>query len=113
MPPTLVGFHNREPGRFTEVDPYDVCMVRKPVSGESFSHLATRPQAYQKSELLRHLDIEGDELVSREGLVRPMCGCTLLLGSPHKNSELRRSSTRQHTVYSYIASHHSPCIRVD
>src|SRR4051812_3103798 len=42
-----------------------------------------------------------------------MCGCTLLLGSPHKNSDLRRCSTRQPTVYSYIASHRSPCIRVD
>ena len=56
--------HYREPGRFTEVDPDDVCVVRKPVSDEPFSHLATRPQTYQKSELLRHLDIEGDELVS-------------------------------------------------
>src|SRR3954470_17165849 len=42
-----------------------------------------------------------------------MCGCTLLLGSPHKNSGLRRCSMRQPTVYSYTASHRSPCIRVD
>src|SRR4051812_47320153 len=42
-----------------------------------------------------------------------MCGCTLLIGSPHKNSELRRCSTRQPTVYSYTSSHRSPCIRVD
>src|SRR3954470_5691447 len=88
-------------------------MVRKPVSDEPFSHLATRPQAYQKSKLLRHLDIEGDELVSLEGSVSPICGCALLLGSPHKNSDLRRCSTRQPIVYSYAASHRSPCIRVD
>src|SRR4051812_46242845 len=42
-----------------------------------------------------------------------MCGCTLLLGSPHKNSDLRQCSTRQTTVYSYTTSHRSPCIRVD
>src|SRR3954467_2362823 len=112
-PPTWVGFHNREPGRFTEVDPDDVCMVRKPVSDEPFSHLATRTQAYQKPELLRHLDIEGDELVSCEGSVSPMCGCTLLLGSPHKNSDLRWCSTRQPTMYSYTASHRLPSIRMD
>ena len=63
-PPTWVGYHYLEPDWFTQVDPDDVCVVRKPVSDEPFSHLATRPQAYQKSELLRYLDIEGDELVS-------------------------------------------------
>src|SRR3954467_12333316 len=42
-----------------------------------------------------------------------MCGCTLYLGSPHKNSDLGRCSTRHPTVYSYTASHRSPCIRVD
>src|SRR3954462_14482926 len=42
-----------------------------------------------------------------------MCCCTLHLGSPHKNSDLGRCSTRQPTVYSYTASHRSPCIRVD
>ena len=62
-PPTWVGYHYREPGRFTEVDPDDVCVVHKPVSAEPFSHLAARPQTYQNSELLRHLDIERDELV--------------------------------------------------
>src|ERR1041385_5721275 len=112
-PPPWVGYHNREPGRFTEVDPSDVCVVRKPVSDEPFSHLASRPQAYQNSKLLRHLDIERDELISREGSVSPMCGCNLHLGSPHKNSDLGRCSTRQPTVYSYTASHRSPCIRVD
>src|SRR4051812_46619501 len=60
--PRLVS--NCEPVGFTEVDPDDVCVVQKPVSDEPVSHLATRPQAYQKSELLRHLDIEGDDLVS-------------------------------------------------
>src|SRR3954462_7184994 len=88
-------------------------MVRNPVSDETISHLATRPQAYQKSELLRHLDIEGDDLVSCDGSVSPICGRTLLLGSPHKNSDLRQCSTRQPTVYSYTTSHRSPCIRVD
>src|SRR3954462_15583365 len=43
----------------------------------------------------------------------PTCGSTLQLGSPHQNSGLRRRSTRQPTVYSYTASHRSPCIRVD
>src|SRR3954462_12513316 len=42
-----------------------------------------------------------------------MCGCTLLLGAPHKNSNLRRCSTRQPTIYSYTTSHRSPYIRVD
>src|ERR1041385_220031 len=42
-----------------------------------------------------------------------MCGCTLCLGLPYKHSGLRRCSTRQPTVYSYTASHRSPCIRVD
>ena len=37
-------FPHREPGRSTEVVPEDVCVVRKPVSVEPFSHLATRPQ---------------------------------------------------------------------
>ena len=58
-----ISYHYREPGRFTEVDPDDVCVVQKPVSDEPFSHLATRLQTYQNSELLRHLDIERDELV--------------------------------------------------
>src|ERR1041385_9080470 len=40
----------------------------------------------------------------------PTCGSTLCLGSPHKNSGLRRCSTRQLTVYSYTASHRSPCL---
>src|SRR3954471_11795142 len=88
-------------------------MVHRPVSVEPFSHLAARPQTYQKSKLLRHRDIERDELVSREGSVSPVCGCTLYLGSPHKNSDLGQCSTRQPTVYSYTASHRSPCIRVD
>src|SRR4051812_2528701 len=83
------------------------------VSNDPFSHLATRPKTYQNSELLRHLDIERDELVGREGPVSPMCRCTLHLGSPHKNLDLRRCSTRQPTVYSYTTSHRSPCIRVD
>ena len=46
-----------------------------------------------------------DELIGREGSVSPMCGCTLCLGLPHKNSDLRQCSTRQPTVYSYTASH--------
>src|SRR3954464_4470428 len=53
------------------------------------------------------------EVLGREGSVIPMCGCPLCLGLPYKNSGLRRCSTRQPTVYSYITSHCSPCIRVD
>src|SRR3954471_15327597 len=45
--------------------------------------------------------------------VCPTCVSTLHLGSPHKNSCLRRCSTRQPTVYSYTSSHRLPCIRVD
>ena len=45
------------------MDPDDVCVVHKPVLVEPFSHLAARPQTYQNSELLGHLDIERDELV--------------------------------------------------
>src|ERR1044071_5777524 len=54
----------------------------------------------------KHLYLEQYRILS-------MCGCTLHLGSPHKNSDLGRCSTRQPTVYSYTASHRSPCIRVD
>src|ERR1041385_808724 len=50
------------------------------------------------------------EVLGREGLVSLMCGCTLCLGLPYKNSSLRRCSTRQPTVYSYTASHRSPCL---
>ena len=61
--PIWAGFHNREPGRFTEVVPEDVCVVRKPVSVESFSHLAARPQTYQNSELLRLIELRRGELI--------------------------------------------------
>src|SRR3954469_21941645 len=67
-------------------------------------------------ELANYCELWGSirgEVLGRQGSVSPMCGCTLLLGSPHKNSDLRRCSTRQPTVYSYTASHRSPCIRVD
>src|SRR4051812_45314648 len=37
------------------------CISRSRLS--RFSHLVARPQTYQNSELLRHLDIERDELV--------------------------------------------------
>src|SRR3954469_7998522 len=47
------------------------------------------------------------------GSICPTCGSTLFIGSPHKNSGLRQCSMRQTTVYSYPASHRSPCIRVD
>src|ERR1041384_2816704 len=53
------------------------------------------------------------EVLGREGSMSPMCGCTLCLGLPYKNSGLRRCSTIQHTMYSYTTSHRSPCIRVD
>src|SRR3954462_11628479 len=85
----------------------------KPVLKSRSSTSQTVPQPYQNSELLRPLGFERGEVLGREGSVSPMCGCTLLLGSPHKNSGLRRCSTRQPTVYSYTASHCSPCIRVD
>src|ERR1041385_6267456 len=53
------------------------------------------------------------KVLGREGSVSPMCGCTLCLGLPYKNSGLRWCSTRQTTVYSYTASHRSPLFRVD
>src|ERR1041385_8552569 len=85
----------------------------KPVLKSRSSTSQTVPQPYQNSELLRLLGFERGDVLGREGSVSPMCGCTLLLGSPHKNSDLRRCSTRQPTVYSYTTSHRSPCIRVD
>src|ERR1043165_7049800 len=62
---------------------------------------------------MRLLGSKRGELLGREGSVSPVCGCTLFLGSPHKNSGVRQCSTRQPTVYSYTASHRSPCISVD
>src|SRR4051812_42326972 len=76
-------------------------------------HLADR--ATILPEHANYCDLSGlirGEVLGREGSVSPMCGCTLLLGSPHKNLDLRRCSTRQPTVYSYTASHRSPCISV-
>src|SRR3954465_3920031 len=67
-------------------------------------------------ELANYYDLWGSirgEVLGREGSVSPMCGCILLLGSPHKNLGLRQCSMRQPIVYSYTASHRSPCIRVD
>src|SRR3954463_14123194 len=46
-------FPHREPDRSTEVVPKDVCVLQKPFLVELFSHLATRPQTYQNSDLLR------------------------------------------------------------
>src|SRR3954463_7436569 len=85
----------------------------KPVLKSRSSTSQTVPQPYQNSELMRLLGFERGEVLGREGSVSPMCGCNLHLGSPHKNSDLGRCSTRQPTVYSYTASHRSPCIRVD
>src|SRR3954471_16704442 len=85
----------------------------KPVLKSRSSTSQTVPQPYQNSELLRPLGFKRGEVLGREGSLSPMCGCTPFLGSPHKNSGLRRCSTRQPTVYSYTASHRSPCIRVD
>src|SRR3954470_12510049 len=79
-----------------------------------FIHLADR--ATILPELANYCDSWGSrrgEVLGREGSVSPMRGCTLLLGSPHENSGLRQCSMRQPTVYSYTASHRSPCIRVD
>src|SRR3954469_7557726 len=81
---------------------------------KAFIHLADR--ATTLPELANYCDLSGSirgEILGQEGSVSPMCGCTLLLGSPHKNSGLRRCSTRQPTVYSYTTSHRSPCIRMD
>src|SRR4051812_21720330 len=66
-----------------------------------------------KTELIDFWTSTRIEVLGREGSVSPICGCTLCLGLPYKNSGLRRCSTRQPTVYSYTASHRSPCIRVD
>src|SRR3954467_6158132 len=85
----------------------------KPVLKSRSSTSQTMPQPYENSELLRLLGFERGEVLGREGSVSPMCGCTLLLGSPHKNSYLTRCSTRQPIVYSNTSSHRSPCIRVD
>src|SRR3954466_13252564 len=96
------------------VQPQTMCAGSQAGLEKPFIHLADR--ATTLPELANYCDlwasIQG-EVLGREGLVSPMCGCTLLLGSPHKNSDLRRCSTRQPTVYSYTASHRSPCIRVD
>src|SRR4051812_5909090 len=82
----------------------------KPVLKNRSSTSQIVPQPYQNSELLRLMGFERGEVLGREGSVSPMCGCTLLLGSPHKNSDLGQCSTRQPTVYSYTASHRSPCL---
>src|SRR3954467_13914999 len=71
-------------------------------------HKPTRTPNYCDS-----LDREGVSYYVERGSMCPTCGSTLRLGSPHKNSGLGRCSTRQPTVYSYTASHRSPCIRVD
>src|SRR3954465_4956882 len=95
------------------VQPQTMCAWSQAGLEKPFIHFADRATALPDSELLRLLGFEWGEVLGREGSVSPMCGCTLLLGSPHKNSGLRRCSTRQPTVYSYTASHRSPCIRVD
>ena len=73
-----------------------------------YAHAKWKAQIYCDSWTSTRIEILG-----REGSVSPMCGCTLCLGLPYKNSGLRRCSTRQPTMYSYTASHRSPCIRVD
>src|ERR1041385_8080305 len=65
----------------------------KPVLKIRSSTSQTVPHPYQNSELLRLLGFERGEVLGREGPVSPMCGCTLLLGSPHKNSD--RSEERR------------------
>src|SRR3954464_9754023 len=86
--------------------PYDECHNSFPFSFYAYAEWKSRTT-------LRLLDLDWGELLGREGSVSPMCGCTLCLGLPYKNSGLRRCSTRQPTVYSYTASHRSPCLRVD
>ena len=96
------------------VQPQTMCAGSQAGLEKPFIHLADR--ATILPELANYCDLWGSirgEVLGREGSVSPVCGCTLLLGSPHKNSGLRQCSTRQPTVYSYTASHRSPCIRVD
>ena len=96
------------------VQPQTMCAESQAGLEKPFIHLADR--ATTLPELANYCDLWGSirgEVLGREGSVSPMCDCPLLLGSPHKNSDLRRCSTRQPTVYSYTASHRSPCIRVD
>src|SRR3954469_20674341 len=96
------------------VQPQMMCAGSQAGLENPFIHLADR--ATTLPELASYCDLWGSirgEVLGREGSVSPMCGCTLLLGSPHKNSGLWKCSTRQPTVYSYTASHRSPCIRVD
>src|SRR3954470_1492453 len=52
-------FPHRETIRSTEVVREDVCVVRKPVSVETFSHLATRPQSYRTPNYCDSLNREG------------------------------------------------------
>src|SRR3954464_6929699 len=80
---------------------------------QPFLHSFSMQMSNGKPELMWLLDVNRIKVLGREGSVSPMCGCTLCLGLPYKNSGLRRRSTRQPTVYSYTASHRSPCIRVD
>ena len=96
------------------VQPQTMCAGSQAGLEKPFIHLADR--ATILPELANYCDLWGSirgEVLGREGSVSPVCGCTLLLGSPHKNSGLRQCSMRQPTVYSYTASHRSPCIRVD
>ena len=93
------------------VQPQTMCAGSQAGLEKPFIHLADR--ATTLPELANYCDHWGSirgEVLGREGSVSPMCGCTLLLGSPHKNSGLRRCSTRQPTMYSYTSSHCSPCL---
>ena len=61
---------------------------------KTFIHLADR--ATILPELANYCDLWGSirgEVLGQEGSVSPMCGCTLLLGSPHKNQAVLNDTT--------------------
>src|ERR1041384_144783 len=81
------------------VQPQTICAGPQAGLEKPFIHLADR--ATTLPELVNYCDLWGSirgEVLGREGSVSPVCGCTLLLGSPHKTLDLRRCSTRQPTV---------------
>ena len=68
------------------VQPQTMCAGSQAGLEKPFIHLADR--ATTLPELANYCDLWGSirgEVLGREGSVSPMCGCTLLLGSPHKN----------------------------
>src|SRR3954468_8779683 len=62
--------------------PYHECHDSFPLSFYAYAEWKSRTT-------LRLLDLDRGELLGREGSVSPMCGCTLCLGLPYKNSVLK------------------------